>query len=539
MRHLLLALCMLPGAAYADLFQPHSKPDRVILHPDAAQVGRTLVLDMPEGQHEIRLSDLPFELDVRHISVELTGARLDAQVFRDEATASPGHFLRPAEERAAKDALAAARETLAAYDDGLNAIKARMDAAQARIDFLEGLGDADLTFDVKTLRELGLAISEDGSAARADIIAAQAELRRAQVARKPLEEAVQLAEVALDVVQGPFLKASELSLNVTAPEAGEVLVDLVYWARPASWEPVYRLKLQDGDEGTSVEVERGVAIQQWSGEDWRDVDLTVTSLAAQTQSRPSDLWPQRLRIEDKPNPKLSVQSRSYADGAAEPIIEAPVIVEESAPMVDTSGVGVVYNFDQPVSVRQIDTAVLALGTLEFSADVAARAVPSRNETAFRMVSFTNDSGERLLTGSAYGFVDDQSIGEIAIDTIEINDDVEIGFGPIHGLQLRRAVLDRSEGERGIISRGNVRDEQARLVIDNLSARDWDVTIVDQVPFSEQEDLEIAWRAQPAPTRQDVEDKRGILEWDLDIPAGNSREIVLNTEISWPDDKVLR
>ncbi|MEP3637559.1 MAG: DUF4139 domain-containing protein [Paracoccaceae bacterium] len=539
MRHLIMALAFLPAAAHADLFQPFSKPSWVVVHPDAAQVGRTLVLDMPAGQHEIRLSDLPNGLNVSEISVELSGASLDGQVFRDNPTASLEVFARSPDVRAAQDALDAANEALAAFDDQVNAITARANAAQARINFLEGLGDSDLTFDVTTLRELGRAIAEDGAEARADIIAAQSELRQTQTGRKPLEEAVQLAQVALEAVRGPFLDASEISFNVTVPEAGDVGIDLAYWVNNVGWEPVYRMKLQNAEIAT-MEVERDVAIRHYTGEHWQDVDLTVTSLAARTRSQPSDLRPRLLRIEDTFNQKLSITSRSYADSAAEPISPEPAIEEEAAgPRVDTSGVGVRYSFDHPVTVLQGDYALLALAPLDFSVEVAARAVPSRNETAFRMLSFDNDSGERLLVGPAFGFVDGQAIGEIKFETIEVNDDVEIGFGPIHGLQLRRAVLDRSEGERGIISRGNVRDEQARLVIENLSARDWEVTVVDQVPYSEQEDLEIAWRARPAQTRQDVEDKRGILEWDLEVSAGTTQEIVLNMEIQWPDGKELR
>ncbi|MEO9518563.1 MAG: DUF4139 domain-containing protein [Paracoccaceae bacterium] len=539
MRHLIMALAFLPAAAHADLFQPFSKPDWVVVHPGAAQVGRNLVLNMPAGQHEIRLSDLPNELEFTELSVELAGAFLNGQIFREEPTVSSEVFARSPDVRAAQDALDAANEALAAFDDQVNAIAARANAAQARINFLEGLGDSELTFDVTTLRELGRAIAEDGAEARADIIAAQSELRQTQPARKPLEEAVQLAQVALETVQRPFLDATELSLNVTVPEAGEVRIDLRYWVGELDWQPVYRMNLQNAD-GTTVDVERDVAIQQSTGEHWRDVDLTVTSVAVSRTSRPGDLWPQLLRIEDKPNPKLTVASRSYADSEVAGIIELPVIVEEAqGPSVDSSGVGVRYSFDHPVTILQEEYALLALAPLDFSAEVAARAVPSLGETAYRMVSFDNDSGERLLAGPAYGFVDGQAIGEIEFEAIEVNDNVEIGFGPIHGLQLRRAVLDRSEGERGIISRGNVRDEQARLVIENLSARDWEVTVVDQVPYSEQEDLEIAWRARPAPTRQDVEDKRGILEWDLEVSAGTTQEIVLNMEIQWPDDKELR
>ena len=66
-----------------------------------------------------------------------------------------------------------------------------------------------------------------------------------------------------------------------------------------------------------------------------------------------------------------------------------------------------------------------------------------------------------------------------------------------------------------------------------------MTLADKVPYSEQESLDISWSAAPRPAREDVEDERGILEWDLTVASGAVSEIRLESNIRWPDGEVLR
>jgi hypothetical protein len=40
------------------------------------------------------------------------------------------------------------------------------------------------------------------------------------------------------------------------------------------------------------------------------------------------------------------------------------------------------------------------------------------------------------------------------------------------------------------------------------------------------------------TEQDTDDKRGVLAWDLTVPAGQTQDITLSTRESWPEGKEL-
>ena len=108
-----------------------------------------------------------------------------------------------------------------------------------------------------------------------------------------------------------------------------------------------------------------------------------------------------------------------------------------------------------------------------------------------------------------------------------------------GLILTRTVPNRQEGEAGIITSSNQINEEAVLKIENLTGKSWPLRVIDQVPYSEQTDLEISYTAEPLATITDLNDQRGILAWDMDIGVGETREIKLQSRLSWPTDFVLQ
>ena len=70
------------------------------------------------------------------------------------------------------------------------------------------------------------------------------------------------------------------------------------------------------------------------------------------------------------------------------------------------------------------------------------------------------------------------MGSINFATIEPTQEADLFFGPIDGLLVSRTVLDRNEGDRGIISRSNENSEDIRIDIENLTDRAWDLAVFD-------------------------------------------------------------
>jgi|TARA_B110000037_G_C16772373_1_gene363927 hypothetical protein len=167
--------------------------------------------------------------------------------------------------------------------------------------------------------------------------------------------------------------------------------------------------------------------------------------------------------------KRQLSSRVHSLYAkADMILEAPAIIEEpSGGVADLSGIAAQYNFEYAISLDSTgDFTRVALGALDFDAEIEARAVPLNNTTAYRMEIFTNASGERILPAEASLYVDGRLISDSYVNQIVPGAETELGFGPIHGLRLTRTTLDRNEGDRVIITRSNEITETVRIDVEN-------------------------------------------------------------------------
>ena len=196
--------------------------------------------------------------------------------------------------------------------------------------------------------------------------------------------------------------------------------------------------------------------------------------------------------------------------------------------------------DVPVDLATgVENLRLALDQVSFPARVVARAVPRHDATAFVVAEVTNAGPDILLPGQAFLYRDGALTGMAVLDALSPGDKVDLGFGAIDGIRLTRDMPERVEGDRGIITTQTQIEEQAVLEVENLTGEAWPVRVLDQVPYSEQEELEITFSADPQVTEADVDGKRGVLAWDFDLGPGEKKAITLNSLMSWPEGKELQ
>jgi len=537
---------LLPLPVIADTFLVQAPPVAATVYAQGALVTRNTSLQLPAGQHTLELRDMDPSLSLDTMNIRLNGATITSRSWTARPV-GPYRAPRTPEWIAAKAALDDATEALALLDDKIALARAAAEAASDQIKFLNGLTVPDDTAaDVDALRAVGQLIASDGTAARAAMRIAEAEARQLRVDRPDLEFAVTEAQAALDAVTPTNTAPATLSMNIIVPQPVTAELNLSYLTSGVSWAPAYDINLSND---AAVSIARSAVISQFTNEDWTGVQLTLSTLDPLSQSEPSTLWPQKRRIEDPQEErreqrfKLQVenaQADQHLDfGAAEPVIKAPTMVEEIAD-ADFDGIGVTYTLPTPVSIKaRSEDLQIALDTLDMEATLSARAIPRFDDTAFRLAKITNTTTEILLPGRAMLFVDGQLVGGTQVDVLPPNADADIFFGRVDGLRLTRTVLDRNEGDRGIITRSNEETEEVRIEVENLTDRTWDIALRDAVPFSEQEDLVIDWSASPVPDITAVDDQRGILEWQLSISAGDTKNVSINTRLTWPEGKVLR
>ena len=536
-----VALC-LSAPAHADSFTLRSTPDTVIVYPQGAKVTRNLSVALPAGTHDVILPDLPEEvLWQPSPQISVTGAVLGAVSLRGDAL-PPLADADPEAIEAARQTLKAAQQALTRHRDAEADIQLQSDAAAAQIAFLEGLTrNEGLPADVAGLRDIATMIGDQTLAARQQMLRAEQSVRDMGDRREELEKEVQAAQEALAALTTARDDRAQLTLAVTAAADATARISVSYLVS-ARWQPVYDISLEQTDPAR-LSVKRGAAVTQQSGEDWQDVSLTLSTVQPSGRIAPSPIPPRRVRIVEPARPKADIAQLGQQRAAPmEAIVDAPAVMEEAVVAVARfAGPGVSYVFPDPVTVaNDVDATRITLDTLAFETEIFARAVPLRDSTAFLMARFTNTAPEPLYGGGEVAYyLDNGLIGFGDMAHIAAGEEAELSFGPIEDLQLERVVLDLNEGDSGILTRSNTRDEEIRISIDNIGGRTWPIELLDRVPFSEQEDLVITYSATPPPDQQNPEDLRGILRWDLELAGGDSQSIVLRQNLKWPDGMILQ
>ncbi len=518
------------------------------LYSQGATLTREVPFSTSAGRHDLLITNLPASVDPLSVRVSVAGATLGSVTLRndrvlpDDTPDSPALI-------AAKDAVEIIEDAITVAQDGRADVLMRAAAATARITYLASLtGPTDAAATPETLLATVTMIGRETLSARQEMARAERDARRFVTTLEALAEELEAAQQVVAALEPSLTDTAMLSISVDAAADTTGTLTLTHLVQyGAGWMPAYDVHLTDlGDNAATLRLERGAFVHQNTGEDWRDVALTLSTSQPDAQILPSGLRPWLRHIEDPEKMrKVQRQALEMADTLsstmAAPLAE-PIVAESYVGSIAFSdGINATYVYPSTVTLSSnTDALRVALDTLTFAPTVFARANPARDDTAFLMAEILNETGELILPSpQANLYLNGTFIGNQEMDFIAQGDTAEVSFGAINGVRLTETLVDRTIGDSGVITTRNDQTEKRTLTVENLTQRAWDIRMLAGVPYSEQEDLQIAWQARPMPTTQDLDGARGILEWKHTLQAGDTFAVDIDQQIKWPSDMILR
>jgi uncharacterized protein (TIGR02231 family) len=534
---------ILPWPALADSLSLSSHVTAVTVYPQAAEITREVAFQADKaGTFDLVIPDLPPDAESQGLHFAgSAGLTIGAFALRTDRVPPATPVDSPAV-TAARAGLKSAEAALTQAEAARDSILAKAEAATAQVSFLAAIKIDGASLTPDALLALTGAVGAQVLAARQAAIAARTEAAPATEAVTAAQKARDAAQAALDALTATPEDRAALTLTVDVATPGPVTLAITHFVQDASWVPVYELALDDKAATPGLTLDRGAQVAQDTGEDWTGVALTLSTARPGDQSAPTALYPLLRSIGD---PEPPVDERAVADGMAMAPPAEPAPVTTAAPTMTTAGadfqgVAVTYHLAQPVSVATgAEDLRLTLDSLAFPATVLAQAVPSRDATAFVVANWVNTGKEVLLPGDRLTLRDGTLVGGGSLPMLAPGDKTTTGFGALDGVKLKREVPDRSTGDHGVFTTSTEQHETAVLSAENLTDQPWKVRMLDQVPYSEQDDLKIDWSADPKPSETDVEGARGILAWTFDLAPGAKQQVTLTTKLNWPSGKVLQ
>ena len=514
--------------------------DAVTVYPDGASVTRVINVDIPSGDTTLIARDFPLTLDASSLRVEgeagakLTIGPIDARPPR----AAPPVNLPELDKRS--DAL---------KDEHAN-LQGAIAAATARRKFAErfaeaspaGIGDKGEARPIAEWRAAFAAVAEE-------IAAADTAIRDAERKQRDLDR--DIARLESERAAKPPSKL-EVRIDVAAPAATKATLRVTYAVRNARWAPLYDARLDTGgkDRKPALELVRRADVTQSTGEDWSNVSLGVSTVRIARGGSAPELnslvvqYPQPPRpapaasglAQELARPELRFRSAPLAKVAAEALDQR---ADEQQATVEVGDFQATFRIPGRVSLGASEGAKsLRISTATLTPDLAIRAVPVLDPTAFLEASFKQSEDATLLPGRVAIYRDGVFVGRGKIAAAAKDETVRLGFGADDKVKIERAVVKRNEGSAGLLVTTSKTDERSfKTSVRNGHDFPIRVAIEDQLPVSENEDIVVDMLpATTPPTATNLRDKRGVLEWAFEAKPGDVKDINFAWRVRWPKDR---
>jgi uncharacterized protein (TIGR02231 family) len=537
----------LAGAAGAAEVKGASRIDAVTVYPSGAEIARVSRVKLEKGDHTLLFADLPAEAVPASIRVEgkaSAGLEIGAVDTRSVSVPRDDDAVAATERRRIEEQIEKLR-------DERSSLQASIQAAESQkrlIDNLTALPSTPLpTNSAAPQPDWGQLFELIGRrAAEAQKTVLDTEIKVREVDRQIKDLQGKLGSLA------PSMHArTEVKVLVTAKEALEADMVVRYQVRSASWTPFYDARLSVGSKAQppKLQLVRRAVISQRSGEVWDNVALALSTARPTAGTAAPALAPLIIDFEGDQGPSGQVSSvptsgllsrRVRAVGGVAPNEDQDARVTDAVAKqanVEVQAFQALYGIAGRVTVPDTgDTKRVQIDAMELDPALTVRAVPKREEKAYLYAKIATAKGAPLLPGQVALFRDAVFVGNGTLPLLAPEEEHELGFGVDDSIRVRYAVAEEKRSETGIISTSKTEARSYRITVKNQHERPIQLSVLDQIPVSQNTDITVELTGKIPPTRRDVDNKRGVLAWDMKLEPAEERAVEFGFRAAWPAAK---
>ena len=547
-----LGSILLATSALCQDFNAVSKIDTVTVYPQGADVTRVASVDLPQGGHRILLTGLPADIDPQSIRVEGAGT---GQVEISSVDARDSYIGVAA---ADGEQLALQKQITALADERALLDMAVADSNHQRT-FLLNLADKQLTPQTSTDMTRGIDVAQLGGLL--DLVGQKLavlgeKIQKTQVRQREIDETVNDLSQKLEQLHGNDKHQTDVAVNVEAGAASALSLRVSYRVGAAGWSPYYDARLAIGKTGdpSKLALERRAIVTQSTDENWQNVALVLST----AQPTGSTAAPEVGEIEvGLPPPPMAVGAAAPAENSA--LLESSdgqadvagrddklkksdfvlprksAIVQHQAEVVQ-AGFQANYLIVGRVNVDNSgQSKKLKISSSVQNAKLSTVVAPRFDLAAYLTVDFASDAAGPQLPGPVNLYRDGVYVGQGNLPMLAPKENASLGFGADDLVKVTRSEMKRLTGDEGIISSSHVDERGWDITVKNMHDFTLPVTVRDRVPFTAVKDVTISEiPGMTEPTTRNVDKKRGVLAWSLDMEAGSEKTIKTGYKISWPE-----
>ena len=615
---LLASLLASPLVGQTDKTLP-SKIVSAIVFNDRALVTRTATGNFGPGKCNLKIAGLPLLMNDQSVRVSGKGS-------------SKAKILEVRTEIARLDSVPDAvvkglQNKLKAVEGEIRKVNDRGAALSQQRDFLGRISIASAENISKDLRVQRPSIEDwqkvlsflDANTTRLNADQRELDSKREQL--KESESEIQFDQRDAGTSQQPREKQVFVALDVA--NEGNLNLEVSYLVQNASWQPIYDLRAATDEK--KIELTYNALVWQNTGEDWKDVTLTLSTAQPVMGGSQPTLSPWFIDVYGGTKGAIQGFVRDIATGEPLPLVNVVIegrgqgtttnadgffliqnvepgdyslrasllgyrtqtlrtqVVPYQTARVDASlestqiqAEGLTVTAERPLVYKSatnavriassseenfmaFETARLQPGTTSAAFEVGARATIPSNNTK-RKVTITvaslagdfkysaapklqprvyfkcavmNSTDFPFLDGTMSVFVDNNYTSNSHMSTVMPGEKFDAFLGVDDGIRIERKILNKITESTGFFSKSKKTTYDILIKVENLKKTVDSMTIQDNVPISRNEKILVTVETpRPEELQPDAE---GLLRWNMELKAGEKRDIHLKYSIEYPTD----
>jgi uncharacterized protein (TIGR02231 family) len=323
----------------------------------------------------------------------------------------------------------------------------------------------------------------------------------------------------------------------------------------ASWRPVYDARLNMNADGkTTLDLIQFGNVYQSTGEDWNDIELTLSTAQPHRSATLPALRPNWVSIyAENARSKMSLGTSSgvgssvnnyggfetFAQADSAELAAAPVMQKAAThkgATIESNGFTVEYKIAGLVDVPSDGSeSKLRIGNADIKHQMETHIRPQLSQNAFWVANVTLQGDAPLLAGEVSLYRDDAFIGKSSLPFLMPNKGHDLSFGINDQITVAMKPLKEERKEAGMVLSSNTLTKHLVTEVENIGTRATSIILQKHIPTSRNKELEV--EIDNAHTTkdyvEDVDNLKGILEWKTSIEPSQEQEFKLGYELSWP------
>jgi uncharacterized protein (TIGR02231 family) len=524
-----ISIALFAAASAQETKKPvDSKIDNVTVFLNGAQVSRKATVQIPKGTTDLVFHDVSTAVNPQSIQVTTD---FDITVL------AVNHQINYIEEQSK-------REEITKLDTQLKGLKEKQGSETAMLQVFQqeenmliknqAIGGSNVLLKAVDLKE-----AMDFQRARmTEVKNKQLEINQRIVT---LNKDITKIQQQLNELNAQNTRASgEIVVTVMAKEAGTAKMGISYVVNNAGWYPSYDLRVTDISKPMYLKYKANV--YQNSGEEWKDVKLTISSGDPKESGTKPTLNVWNLDIAQKiPSAldELTVVAYGIKRKSAQPEEKSmmirgtePLMAPAAIPKATVSEGQTAFQFEIeqayniPSDGKQ-HTVDVQENTINATYEYFC--IPKKDKDVFLTARITNWEELNLLNGDANLYFEGTYLGKAFLDTRNTKDTLEVSLGRDKNILVNRTKL--KEFSRNQILGSSKTDERSwEITIRNKKQQPINITIQDQFPTSTNKDIVVD---KGNYKEGSLDETTNMITWRLKIDPAKEKKIGFNYSVKSP------